>query len=312
MNYYRRYVGDFMRDTAHLSLAEVGAYDRLLDVQYGTEAGLPVDLQALCRVCHAGSKQDRKVVKQIAETYFPIVEGLRWNPRARRELAVGVTAIEKMKEGGRAGAAKRWGKDGAPHEVSDGQGSWGNDGVTHRASIHPPTTIHQPPDKPKIKSLPLAALAADEQPVLVLKSAVQKHNSGIEREAGITVPVWFAYADAYRARYGVEPVRNRTVNAQLAQLVSRLGMEAAPPVASFYVAHDFMLYVRAKHPVNLLLRDAEGLHTEWRRGRTVTSAEAQQTDRTAGIGQVWKNLIEEVEAEERVTIAARGGDDDTY
>jgi len=163
------------------------------------------------------------------------------------------------------------------------------------------------------KGVPLAALAAVEPTVLVLKSAVQKHNCGIDREeVGVTVPAWVAYSDAYRARYQVEPVRNRQVNAQLAQLVSRLGIEAAPAVAAFYVAHDFQLYVRNKHPVNLLLRDAEGLHTEWLRGITVTSAEAAQADRTAGTGNVFRQLIAELPPEERKMAAKAGGDDEPY
>jgi hypothetical protein len=96
---------------------------------------------------------------------------------------------------------------------------------------------------------------------------------------GRTVPTWEAYSGAYYDRYGTEPVRNRTVNSQLASLVSRLGEKEAPHVAAFYVRHPDQFYVRAKHPVSLLLRDCEGLRTEWATGRQVTTTEARQVDK---------------------------------
>jgi hypothetical protein len=84
-----------------------------------------------------------------------------------------------------------------------------------------------------------------------------------------TAATWTAYADAYRLRYQAEPVRNRTVNGQIAQFVDRLSAEEAPLVAAFYVGHPGSLYTAAMHPVNLLLRDAEKLRTEWATGRKV-------------------------------------------
>lgn len=113
---------------------------------------------------------------------------------------------------------------------------------------------------------------------------------------GVTVPVWNAYAMAYQQRYRVEPVRNAKVNGQLAQLVQRLGVEEAPLVAAFYVGHPGALYVRAKHPVDLLLRDAEGLRTEWATGRHVTDGSARQSDKTATRGTAAAELLEEVRA----------------
>lgn len=85
-----------------------------------------------------------------------------------------------------------------------------------------------------------------------------------------TAAVWSAYSDAYERRYGVEPVRNSKVNGQLSSLVGRLGDEA-PDVAAFYVGHERRFYADSGHAVDLLLRDAEKLRTEWATGRTVAS-----------------------------------------
>ena len=107
-----------------------------------------------------------------------------------------------------------------------------------------------------------------------------------------------AYSSAYRERYGVDPVRNAKVSAQLCQLVQRLGTTEAPAVAAFYVQHSGMLYVRGKHPVDLLVRDAEGLRTEWVTGRKVTDTEARQADRTQATGNAFAPLIAEAERRE--------------
>lgn len=119
-------------------------------------------------------------------------------------------------------------------------------------------------------------------------NAMQLHNG---------VDVWSAYKDAYFGRYGVEPVRNARVNAQVAQFKSRVPVHEAADIARFYVAHSQSFYVLQKHPVSLLLRDAEGLRTEWASGRSVTRAEAAQADATAARGNVWNALIEESKRE---------------
>ena len=43
MNYYKRHIGDYLKDTAHLSLLEHGVYARLLDVYYTRETAIPDD-----------------------------------------------------------------------------------------------------------------------------------------------------------------------------------------------------------------------------------------------------------------------------
>ena len=78
-----------------------------------------------------------------------------------------------------------------------------------------------------------------------------------------TAAVWDAYSAAYAQRYGVAPVRNASVNGKLAQFVAKLPAEEAPEVASYFLAHTGNLYLAAMHPVDLLLRDAEKLRTEW-------------------------------------------------
>lgn len=119
------------------------------------------------------------------------------------------------------------------------------------------------------------------------------------REEAPTSSTWASYSTAYRERWGVEPTRNARVNGQLAHFVSRVPAEEAPEIAAFYVRHNRGLYVAAKHAVDLMLRDAEGLRTEWLSGRAVTDTEARQADRTQANGNAFASLITEAEKRER-------------
>jgi hypothetical protein len=161
----------------------------------------------------------------------------------------------------------------------------------------------QPPDSLIPDSPNPSSLTADSRNPESLQS--QNHSPGVARKPrsprrsnGVDAPLkiaetWKFYAGAYYRRYGTDPVQNATVNGQLAQLVKRLGAKEAPAVAQFFVSHNRGLYVSAKHPVNLLLRDAEGLRTEWATGHQVTDTEARNADRTAHTGAVMGKLISE-------------------
>jgi len=87
MNFYKRYVGDIQRDTGHLSLAEFGAYDRLLDHYYATEMALPADIDACCRIARAMTKDERKAVISILNQYFNSTEQGYLQKRADKEIA---------------------------------------------------------------------------------------------------------------------------------------------------------------------------------------------------------------------------------
>lgn len=125
-----------------------------------------------------------------------------------------------------------------------------------------------------------------------LPPVARKRGNG-QDQSPKTALTWEAYADAYAIRWKAEPVRNATVNAQLGQVVKRLGLAEAPAVSAFYVRSNRGLYVSAKHPVNLLLRDCEALRTEWATGHQGTDTEARQADRTAATGNAFSKLIEE-------------------
>jgi uncharacterized protein YdaU (DUF1376 family) len=109
MNYYERYCGDYQRDTAHLSLAEHGAYTMLLDTYFSVEKPLPSDLPSLYRVCRAMTRLEQQAVKSVVDQFFPVspADGFRHNQRADREIAKARPKIEAARNNGRKGGRPR-------------------------------------------------------------------------------------------------------------------------------------------------------------------------------------------------------------
>lgn len=141
-------------------------------------------------------------------------------------------------------------------------------------------------DKAPLLSLPSPSLSVPSQE----KKEEEKKRikniaapSGERAVGGVEKPksreTWEAYKRAYHDRYHVDPVSNAGVFSMLCKLVDAVGMRSAPSVAAFYVSHNSPLYVAKRHPVNLLLSDATGLHTQWASGVKATTGEAKNAER---------------------------------
>lgn len=91
---------------------------------------------------------------------------------------------------------------------------------------------------------------------------------------------WTAYAQAYRARHGATPVRNAKVNANVKQLVKRLGHVEAPLVAEWFLTVNERFVVQGMHDLGQLLARCEAYRTQWATGRQVTETSARQADQT--------------------------------
>jgi len=177
MNYYERFVGDFQRDTGHLSCVEVGVYDRLLDHYYATEKPLPFDLDDLCRIARAMDKSERKAVERVADDFFPAdLDGKRHNARADREIAKAQNRINAAKENGKKGG--RPAKDKGNGKTADSQNdkpkvtqekpigfSSGIPAETHAGVHHAPdprltTSTHQSAEVNSTTGTPAGAVCA--------------------------------------------------------------------------------------------------------------------------------------------------------
>ena len=86
MNFYKRYIGDYARDTGHLSMLEHGAYTLLLDAFYGTKRPLPGNKLALYRLVRANTKRERDATDSVLAQFWTLQDGNWLNRRALSEI----------------------------------------------------------------------------------------------------------------------------------------------------------------------------------------------------------------------------------
>jgi uncharacterized protein YdaU (DUF1376 family) len=105
MNYYEHHLGDYAKDTGHLTMLEHGAYRILLDRYYSTEEGIPA-AQAH-RLARARSDEERQAVDAVLEEFFNLVDGVWINGRAEEEIARAQVKINAARENGKKGGRPR-------------------------------------------------------------------------------------------------------------------------------------------------------------------------------------------------------------
>ena len=124
--------------------------------------------------------------------------------------------------------------------------------------------------------------AAEVLPAKAKRASKPKADDALDTELQAACrATWKAYTTAYRTRYGVEPVRNAKVNANIKAFMGRVPHAEAPGIASFYVRNVSEAFVvRSCHPIGALLQNAEAYRTQWATGQAMTNTRAQQADKT--------------------------------
>ena len=146
---------------------------------------------------------------------------------------------------------------------------------------------------------PFSLLSSPSLSPALTHSSILKSSEGVAKrsppEPTLGSRIFNEYSAAYQERWGKPPVRNATVNGQCTNLGKRLGEEAIS-VARFYVFHNKAFYVQSCHPIGLLLKDAEGLHTQWVTNKQVTRTEANAAEnRQQIVNSFGKHLTSEDE-----------------
>jgi uncharacterized protein YdaU (DUF1376 family) len=107
VNYYPHHIGDYLRDTAHLSPLEDGIYRRMLDVYYASEKPLPLETQWVSRLVRATTEEERNAVDEILRQFFDKhPEGWR-NKRADHEIMVAAKKAKVARQNGKLGGRPR-------------------------------------------------------------------------------------------------------------------------------------------------------------------------------------------------------------
>lgn len=142
MNFYPFHLGDYVAHTAHLDPLEDIAYRRLLDLYYQRESALVGNAEQLARMIRMRGYEE--IVERVLREFFErdadgagLLTPMWRNRRADIEIA----KYRSMKDGGKKGAEKRWGKK-PPVGPAAGQADASAKGGEIPSPIPPPCPPH--------------------------------------------------------------------------------------------------------------------------------------------------------------------------
>ena len=104
MYYYQHHIGDYRRDTGHLTLLEHGIYRQLLDLYYITEK--PFDASAMRLIC-VRTTDEEEAYKRVLNDFFVLKNGKYHHKRCQIEIEGFQSKSNKAKDS----AKIRWNKN---------------------------------------------------------------------------------------------------------------------------------------------------------------------------------------------------------
>jgi len=115
LHYYTHNIGDYRRDTAHLSLLEHGVYRQLLDQYYLNEEPITLDLDKLHRYLSIKTEEEKIALTNVLQDFFIKAEDGYVHKRCDDTIQEYQGKIEKASK-----AAKiRWGKQTECERIPD-------------------------------------------------------------------------------------------------------------------------------------------------------------------------------------------------
>lgn len=110
MNFYKRYMGDYLRDTLRLSMLEDGAYNRLIDCYYSSEEPLPLKKEELYTMTRSLSAKDREAVDKVLDRFFTLTADGYRHKRIDEEIEKSKVKAEANRVNGKSGGRPPKGK----------------------------------------------------------------------------------------------------------------------------------------------------------------------------------------------------------
>lgn len=83
MHYYQRHIGDYTKDTSHLTLLEHGVYCRLIDIYCANEK--PISNKQKYRCIGARTKDEKEAVDNVLNDFFKLDED-NWTQKKCEEV----------------------------------------------------------------------------------------------------------------------------------------------------------------------------------------------------------------------------------
>jgi uncharacterized protein YdaU (DUF1376 family) len=117
------YMGDYDRDTQHLSTLEHGAYFLLLKHCW-VHGSIPVENSSRALIAKLSEQKWRKIRHKLE----PFFDDQGRNKRATKEIERAEKTIIRQTMAGYRGASKRWGKDSHGYTMANSHGHVPSDG----------------------------------------------------------------------------------------------------------------------------------------------------------------------------------------
>ena len=122
-----------------------------------------------------------------------------------------------------------------------------------------------------------------------------RQEAGRAKAPSPVAAAFHAYQQGIKDRYQAEYPPSAKANGQLAQVVGRVGAEAAVQVVTAYLGHQDGFYAKTKHSLDFLVRDCEKIWLELQAAKTASQPKAPTHARVALLradGTVIKELDE--------------------
>ena len=116
MFYFKFHIGDYRRETQHLTLLEHGVYMTLMSTYYTSEQPLPKDERQLLRLAGARTGEEKQAVLDIVNEFFIPTETHWVHSRIDFELSEYHSKAEANRENGKKGGRP---KKNAPQKPND-------------------------------------------------------------------------------------------------------------------------------------------------------------------------------------------------
>jgi len=129
MHFFQHHIGDYRKDTAHLTLLEHGAYRQLIDLYYLNEKPLSSDDAKVMRLACARTPDEKEAVQNVLSDFFEKTAEGYTHKRCDSELNRIYEKSEKARESARA----RW-SDKASAKQSDSERN-ANASKAHRKNV---------------------------------------------------------------------------------------------------------------------------------------------------------------------------------
>lgn len=137
MHYYKFNIGDYRKDTGHLSTLEHGIYRQLIDWYYLDEKPIPAETQVVARRLRLDSEVDLHSLKMVLKDFFALTKTGYAHKRIDVEIREYHGQAEKNKNNGKLG--------GRPKKTQSVIS--GNPDENQNNPNHKPITINQEPKR---------------------------------------------------------------------------------------------------------------------------------------------------------------------